>query len=56
MDPNAALNELREMVAAINNGRTPDLEHLAEVFEGLDDWISRGGFLPTDWFTMRREI
>jgi hypothetical protein len=24
-------------------------EEIAEYFEALDSWISKGGFLPNDW-------
>lgn len=50
MDPNAALREIRELV------RDPAYEHvlvdhkrLCELVQGLDDWLTTGGFLPKDW-------
>lgn len=60
MDPDAALERLRELAAEIigrTDGEsydyveiTADLgDELAETFEGLDEWIKKGGFLPKDW-------
>jgi hypothetical protein len=43
MDPNAALLAIRE---ACNSN---DFRTAAEVFEGLDMWLTRGGFLPSSW-------
>jgi hypothetical protein len=42
MDPNAALAIVR---AALDD--MP--EEAAEAFRGLDEWLSRGGFLPEAW-------
>lgn len=42
MDPNVTLNRLREL--ADDN----DVEW-ANLFESLDDWLSKGGFLPSEW-------
>lgn len=52
MDPNAALRELRDITALIKQHRrmTQDqLDHMSELFEGLDNWITQGGFLPKVW-------
>ncbi len=57
MDPNEALAILRKRIAwlreAIDNNDTDtaiaEAELIATEFEGLDRWINRGGFLPTDW-------
>jgi hypothetical protein len=53
MDPDAALAEIRELVRAASEQRSPALsaEHrrLAELVFRLDGWLSRGGFLPTEW-------
>ncbi|MGW6054453.1 hypothetical protein [Streptomyces sp. NPDC055189] len=56
MDPDAALASLRRAVDGLDSvaanpaqdwsGELIDvLEHVA----ALDEWISRGGFLPGDW-------
>lgn len=51
MDPNAALARLRELSVEINkDGGDYDLiAEMSTVFDGLDQWLSRGGFLPTAW-------
>lgn len=62
MDPNEALKVIRRIVNACNDpdGRvfgalTPRewLEELAEHVDGLDEWLSKGGFLPSDWAAKR---
>ena len=47
MDPNAALNTIRALMDS-----TDDVE-LREAIEDLDNWLSRGGFLPEDWARTR---
>ena len=50
MDPNACLKELRELGKHFEN--VPSLEdayRMAELFDALDKWISKGGFLPKAW-------
>jgi hypothetical protein len=42
MDPNEALRLLRKYASD-----TPGA--LGEQFEALDEWLSKGGFLPTAW-------
>jgi hypothetical protein len=49
MDPNAALTEIRKIVAKAGAGQSFDADRLAELFSGLDSWICGGGFLPSDW-------
>lgn len=52
MDPDAALRELREVFRLIEQHRrmtTEQVEHLAEVFTGLDGWLASGGTLPGAW-------
>lgn len=51
MDPTANLAEQRRIVAAVLSGTShhDDLTRLAELVEALDEWITRGGFLPTQW-------
>ncbi len=59
MDPNVTLLELRRKMTVLKEGNisTKDkdrlLDALVEEFEALDEWISRGGFLPTDWRHLR---
>jgi hypothetical protein len=59
MDPDANLAELRRIIArareradsvgydAVNDAI--DLDRLADLAEALDEWLSRGGFLPEAW-------
>lgn len=43
MDPDAALAEIRQEIAAGEPNAAMNR------FEVLDDWLSRGGFLPMAW-------
>jgi hypothetical protein len=61
MDPNEALRLIRAYIAQMREEDTPPggigtsptfVQHardLAETFEGLDEWLSKDGFLPRDW-------
>lgn len=55
MDPNAALAEIRELLAQdrrqLDAGglHRDDAATLMERLEALDEWLSKGGFLPADW-------
>jgi hypothetical protein len=58
VDPNTNLAEMRELAAAILNDQScPDpyepsaaqAERLAELVQALDEWLTKGGFLPHDW-------
>ncbi len=53
MDPNETLNEIRRLVRANNSStfamRDEDTTYLTELVESLDQWLSRGGFLPQAW-------
>jgi len=60
MDPNATLKQLRELAGKVlvccDEETQPDLDdvaNLAELFQHLDRWISRGGCLPRGWETKR---
>jgi hypothetical protein len=52
MDRNANLAELRRLVNA-NIDREYVSDHdtarMMELFSALDEWLSRGGLLPTEW-------
>lgn len=43
MDPTACLRELRQAIAV------GEFKNAAELFLGLDEWLSGGGFLPAQW-------
>jgi hypothetical protein len=54
MDPDEALKKARAALKAFHDA--PDAERsmiagadLADAFEALDGWLSKGGFLPRDW-------
>lgn len=59
MDPNEALAELRRLAATCeredslrgntNLRKLEALDRWGELFSGLDNWLSNGGFLPLDW-------
>lgn len=56
MDPNAALAEIREIVKNTHDARyvtfekiEHELERLVDLIDGLDNWLSKGGFKPRDW-------
>lgn len=49
MDPNAVLAEIRLLVTdQLTRGGDPDPE-LAGLVGALDEWLTRGGFLPDSW-------
>lgn len=50
MDPNEALAEIRRMVAeASDDPESADINYLVDLVDGLDKWLSTGGFLPKEW-------
>jgi hypothetical protein len=57
MDPNANLEAMRRVAERILNYRddvTPmevagDAGRLADLVVALDEWITKGGFLPKEW-------
>ena len=61
MDPNQALEGAREAyAAALEAEKNADsdlidfLQSAVESYQALDEWPSRGGFLPTAWTTRPR--
>jgi hypothetical protein len=57
MDPDVALKQIRHTCNEIDKCENPDeaaqlAETLATLVQGLDHWISKGGYLPKEW---RRE-
>lgn len=61
MDPNQALKELRRVTYEL---LAEDLTHaewlahaqlLAERFNALDEWLTKGGFFPDIWAKGRQE-
>ena len=50
MDPNATLKEIREIIKSWTKDESKDIpSRLVDLIDGLDGWISKGGFLPRDW-------
>lgn len=59
MDPDEALRELRALCARVQAEHRlsqADVERGAELFAGLDDWLSRGGFIPVAWQSARSPL
>ena len=67
MDPTANLVELRELIAEYRareekanrelvapQHQAEDFDRIMELFEALDEWIMKGGFLPEDWARERK--
>jgi hypothetical protein len=50
MDPDQLLESIREQF-----GESGDMEMLSELFEAMDEWLKRGGFLPKDWAKVRSQ-
>jgi hypothetical protein len=52
MDPNSNLRDqlnIARSVLAVKGEHSYGAVRLAELVEALDDWITRGGFLPERW-------
>ena len=55
MDPNETLKLIREAVSRVQASRSWDMDcaelgdRLANLVEDLDEWLSNGGFLPSEW-------
>ena len=53
MDPTECLAEIRRLTAKRNNDPssfdTVDAAMLCELVDGLDAWLTKGGFLPSQW-------
>lgn len=47
MDPNATLAQIRHMVK--EGSFCEDFAEIAELIEALDEWLSKGGYLPAEW-------
>lgn len=56
MDPNKTLEEIRSLFECTDPGESAEevLSRLQDKFEGLDQWLRRGGFLPAEWNTPAR--
>lgn len=61
MDPNECLAELRDYIQSektlSENGDAWEyVDEIIDRFEALDDWLSKGGFLPSAWRSMNRQF
>ncbi len=60
MDPDACLEEIRDLVGGADKACSPEeresrFDRLVDLIDGLDTWMSRSGCLPTSWATGRSE-
>lgn len=53
MDPDALLTEIRACYTKLNASIDPDRielgDELGDMIADLDEWITKGGFLPKAW-------
>ena len=49
MDPNACLAEIRAITTNFEAFDHYAALRLAELVDAMDDWMTCGGFAPTDW-------
>lgn len=49
MDPNETLARIRVLCTADGAWLDPEASELSELVEVLDEWLTRGGFLPSAW-------
>jgi len=49
MDPDVALSKLRELFSAEGVPDPLEWEEARDLFVGLDEWLSKGGFKPRNW-------
>lgn len=55
MDPNETLADLRNMFSLSHGDmETADVAAIRDRFDALDEWLSKGGFLPGDWNQLER--
>lgn len=59
MDPTVVLEEIRKLIKQYNEVTAPEFNaahwayKLVGLIEGLDEWMSKGGFLPEQWVKAR---
>lgn len=56
MDPNETLNRMRTITSREAEWDNLTLAELAELFEAMDGWLTRGGFLPEAWCSPSTEL
>lgn len=57
MDPNETLRRIRELVnrSEMQFFTIAEEAELRELWQSLDAWLTKGGFLPEDWSKDRLE-
>lgn len=55
MDPDATLAQIRELITQqqTDDLNDTDTANLVELIDSLDEWLTKGGFLPTEWNALR---
>lgn len=59
MDPDTTLAQIRELIAdqqTHNELNDTDTDRLVELIDSLDEWLTKGGFLPTEWNALRSPL
>lgn len=63
MDPNECLTQLRRLVAGLaeksnrqGGDNTYDEDRFIDLFTSLDEWMTRGGFIPREWARERESL
>lgn len=60
MDPNQALKNARKALARFRADETTEQDdnacELVDAFEALDEWLTKGGFMPDAWYQRRGAI
>jgi len=49
MDPDACLDEIRDILRFDREWSPDDMQRLADLVRALDEWLSGGGFRPRAW-------
>lgn len=49
MDPDEVYEDLMGLVKQVMAGETVEVEDLAGAVQDLDEWITKGGYLPKAW-------
>lgn len=61
MDPNECLRQIRDLVRQVEMSANTGAPHfqlaleLAERVTALDEWLTKGGFVPSAWWKVRLE-
>lgn len=58
MDPDATLAEIRQLNEAAKQAplNVEQTDQLSVLIEALDEWLTKGGFLPTEWNALRTPL